>query len=446
MMVDGRLVQHLPTLTPHWPKDVSADDWFGALARLGSPRLMRQFRFNPATDELMPVSPAEPCPAVQPVRLRHDLQGIVNWGNPVRMDEQGLSWLEVLVDPTEDSLLMVRQYDFDAADGMYHMTDKFMHHQDRPDFRAGEPSLAQIGPNDWLVAARCFKNSGNTLLYRTADPMTSLGSATELATTFGQRMLYRFADGSIRLTLNHQKESPYQDRRNPLYCYRIDPETLQAVEKSIVFDSRAAGLNLHVPFVDHTHLFEPHRPGTQLLTFRLIAELVEKGVNVPELSRKMYDSYPRRRLELLKALLNSARFDCDDRVASFTLVMETAKKLGVLPEDNEGLIDHLRAVEGVQVAVFFEELPENKVRVSMRSKEPRFDVCKICGLFGGAAVSLLVRVIDLVEDHVTYLVVGQEEEIAVHVAGLLFVLRAEGLRVGHCHEKGSASGCCKKSR
>ncbi len=272
MMVDGRLVQHLPTLTPHWPKDVSADDWFDALARLGSPRVMRQFRFNPATDELLPVSPAEPCPTVQPVRLRHDLQGIVNWGNPVRMDEQGLSWLEVLVDPTEDSLLVMRRYDFDAAAGLYRMTDSVMQHQDRPDFRAGEPSLAQIGPNDWLVAARCFKNSGNTLLYRTTDPMTSLGEATELATTFGQRMLYRFADGSIRLTLNHQKESPYQDRRNPLYCYRIDPETLQAVEKSTVFDSRAAGLNLHVPFVDHTHLFESHRLGTQLLTFRLIAE------------------------------------------------------------------------------------------------------------------------------------------------------------------------------
>ncbi len=118
-------------------------------------------------------------------------------------------------------------------------------------------------------------------------------------------------------------------------------------------------------------------------TFRLVADLVDKGVNVPELSRQMYDSYPRRRLELLKALLNSARFDCDDRVASFSLSLETAQKLAVLPEDNEGLIDHLRAVEGVQVAVFIEELPENKVRISMRSKEARFDVCKICGLFGG---------------------------------------------------------------
>jgi bifunctional oligoribonuclease and PAP phosphatase NrnA len=140
-------------------------------------------------------------------------------------------------------------------------------------------------------------------------------------------------------------------------------------------------------------------------TFRLIADLVDKGVNVPDISRKMYDSYPRRRLELLKALLNSARFDCNDRVASFSLSLETAGKLGVLPEDNEGLIDHLRAVEGVQVAAFFEELPESKVRVSMRSKEPRFDVCKICGLFGGgghpqAAGARLVGPLEQAEEKV----------------------------------------------
>jgi bifunctional oligoribonuclease and PAP phosphatase NrnA len=152
------------------------------------------------------------------------------------------------------------------------------------------------------------------------------------------------------------------------------------VETGSVITPAIAG-NLYAAISTDTGSFQYDK--TSPHTFRLIADLVEKGVNVPDISRKMYDSYPRRRLELLKALLNSARFDCNDRVASFSLSLETAAKLGVLPEDNEGLIDHLRAVEGVQVAAFFEELPESKVRVSMRSKEPRFDVCKICGLFGG---------------------------------------------------------------
>ena len=139
--------------------------------------------------------------------------------------------------------------------------------------------------------------------------------------------------------------------------------------------------NLYAAISTDTGSFQYEK--TTPATFRTAADLVEKGVNVPDLSRAMYDNHPRRRLELLKALLNSACFTCEDRVASFSLTLKTAKDLGVLPEDNEGLIDHLRGVESVQVAVFFEELPEGKVRVSMRSKEPRFDVCKICALFGG---------------------------------------------------------------
>jgi phosphoesterase RecJ-like protein len=42
------------------------------------------------------------------------------------------------------------------------------------------------------------------------------------------------------------------------------------------------------------------------------------------------------------------------------------------------LIDHLRAIPGVIIAIFFEELEDGKVRVSMRSKDERADVCEIC--------------------------------------------------------------------
>jgi phosphoesterase RecJ-like protein len=82
------------------------------------------------------------------------------------------------------------------------------------------------------------------------------------------------------------------------------------------------------------------------------------------------------------------RFDGSGRIASFSLSLHTAAELGVLPEDNEGLIDHLRAVQGVIVAVFFEELKDGKVRVSMRSKDEAVDVCAICQKFGGGGHTL----------------------------------------------------------
>lgn len=123
--------------------------------------------------------------------------------------------------------------------------------------------------------------------------------------------------------------------------------------------------------------------GTNERTFAAASYLIGCGVDVPGLSRAMYDSQPRRRFELLRHALNTAEFHCDDRIATFSLSLDLVEKLKVLPEDNEGIIDHLRSVEGVEAAVFFEELPEGKVRVSARSKFPRIDVCKVCKKFDG---------------------------------------------------------------
>ena len=123
--------------------------------------------------------------------------------------------------------------------------------------------------------------------------------------------------------------------------------------------------------------------GTNERTFAAASHLISCGVDVPGLSRAMYDSQPRRRFNLLRHALNTAEFHCGDRIASFSLPLETVRELQVVPEDNEGIIDHLRSVEGVEAAVFFEELPEGKVRVSSRSKFPSIDVCKVCKIFGG---------------------------------------------------------------
>ena len=123
--------------------------------------------------------------------------------------------------------------------------------------------------------------------------------------------------------------------------------------------------------------------GTNARTFDAALHLVACGVDVGGLCRAMYDNQPRRRFELLRHALNNTRFWCGDRIATFSLTMEDVKRLDVLPEDNEGIIDNLRSIEGVLVAVFFEELPEGKVRVSARSKDLAIDVCKACQLFKG---------------------------------------------------------------
>ena len=139
--------------------------------------------------------------------------------------------------------------------------------------------------------------------------------------------------------------------------------------------------NLYAAISTDTGSFQ--YPNTTVRTFEIAAELVRCGVEVGRVSQLLYENFPRRRIELLRDLLGTMRFGCDGKLAWFSLSQASALALGVIPEDNEGLIDHLRAVQGVIVAIFFEELTDGKVRVSMRSKNEAVDVCAICTQFGG---------------------------------------------------------------
>jgi bifunctional oligoribonuclease and PAP phosphatase NrnA len=144
--------------------------------------------------------------------------------------------------------------------------------------------------------------------------------------------------------------------------------------------------NLFVAISTDTGSFQ--YPNTTARTFEIGAELLRCGVDVGRVSQLLYENYPRRRTELLRELLGTMRFEAGGKIASFSLSLKVAADLKVKPEDNEGLIDHLRAIHGVIVAIFFEELTDGKVRVSMRSKSEAVDVSAICQKFGGGGHKL----------------------------------------------------------
>jgi len=204
-----------------------------------------------------------------------------------------------------------------------------------------------------------------------------LGSAGEAARS-----------AKICINIDHHPSNPgYGDL---VYIDADAPATGQIIyelirSQGLPFDQEIAE-NLYVAISTDTGSFQ--YPNTTARTFEIAAELVKAGVNVGWTSQLLYENYPRRRIELLRELLATMRFDAGGKIASFSLSLETAARLGVLPEDNEGLIDHLRAIRGVVVAVFFEELPDAKVRVSMRSKNEAADVCAICTQFGGGGHTL----------------------------------------------------------
>ena len=122
---------------------------------------------------------------------------------------------------------------------------------------------------------------------------------------------------------------------------------------------------------------------TNARTHQIAAEMIEAGLDTARLAQLVYKSYPRRRLDLMRAMLNEMQFRADDRIVSWQLKQKLMDDISMLPGDTEGLIDTLRMIDGVVSCVIFEDVPGGKVRVSARSKDPRLDVSAICGQFGG---------------------------------------------------------------
>jgi phosphoesterase RecJ-like protein len=117
---------------------------------------------------------------------------------------------------------------------------------------------------------------------------------------------------------------------------------------------------------------------------RIAAELVETGLNVGDISRHVYESYPYARVRLLQKALADLKLTNHNRVAYTWVTCDMYEESGAKREDTEGLIDYARSIDGVLVALLFEEMAEpGKIRVSLRSKHPQVDVNAIARHFGG---------------------------------------------------------------
>ena len=118
-------------------------------------------------------------------------------------------------------------------------------------------------------------------------------------------------------------------------------------------------------------------------TFNVASHLVERGADLDRISQEVYQSYPLARVQLLRHVYNKFRLTHDSRTAYFWLKKRDYTRTGAQREDSEGLIDHIRAIEGVVVACVFEEMEPELTRISLRSKSGDVDVNKIAGQFDG---------------------------------------------------------------
>ena len=142
---------------------------------------------------------------------------------------------------------------------------------------------------------------------------------------------------------------------------------------------------LYVALVTDTGKFQYQN--TTPAAHEMAAELIELGVDVHEEFRRLYENVPFAKLQLLARVLSRVeRFD-DARLTVSYIRRSDYEETGADENYSEGIVDHIRAVEGTIVAALIrEQLKEGREgvsKVSLRAATDDVDVSVIAREEGG---------------------------------------------------------------
>lgn len=144
--------------------------------------------------------------------------------------------------------------------------------------------------------------------------------------------------------------------------------------------SRDVGKCLFTGLITDTGCFR--FSGVTSRTMCLAAEMMAPGFDSYSVTRFLYEEYPFSRFQLERLMLERIEMLLDGRLSLSTLYHEDFEQIGADHSDSENLVNRLREIKGVEVAVLITQMPDGMTRVSLRSKN-ELDVASIAKSLGG---------------------------------------------------------------
>ncbi len=102
--------------------------------------------------------------------------------------------------------------------------------------------------------------------------------------------------------------------------------------------------------------------------FRLAAELEESGADICHISEHIFGDISREAMELNRLALATVQTYDGGSIGSMSLTQGDFLKSGASDDDTENLINVVRNLDTVKIAIFLKERPDGKVKLSLRSK------------------------------------------------------------------------------
>ena len=125
-----------------------------------------------------------------------------------------------------------------------------------------------------------------------------------------------------------------------------------------------------------------HYSNTTERTFKVASELVRTGVKPAKTAECVFASYPWSRIQLMGAVLSTAKRDASGRVACMRQTMEMQKSADASDEDADGFVNYPLTVGEVEAVALLKECTPGVYRTSLRSKGD-VNVARVAEMFGG---------------------------------------------------------------
>lgn len=117
-------------------------------------------------------------------------------------------------------------------------------------------------------------------------------------------------------------------------------------------------------------------------THRIIAELIDIGVDFNTINLNLYENMSIEKTKLFIQSLSTLKFYEGNSIVTLKITKEMLKHTGAKMEDAEGIISFIRKIESVEVACVLKEIEMNNIKISLRSKRD-VDVALIAQSFDG---------------------------------------------------------------
>lgn len=167
---------------------------------------------------------------------------------------------------------------------------------------------------------------------------------------------------------------PFPDLDTPLLFSDTSVSSTCELLTSLLYEmgfeeyiTKDAGTALFVGIMTDTGRFNHNSSNPQ--TYRMVANLLERGVDKDAVFERIFDCFSETRMRLMGYIMHEKmQIFREQGISIITLSLEEKERFNCQPGDAEGFVNYPLSIVGVERSIFLQEY-DDKIRMSFRSKD-----------------------------------------------------------------------------